>query len=387
MKVKAPCTREHTRSLKWDRNTRRQKFGASTIIPLWLADMDYYSFPLLQKVLHRYVSEGIFGYEIAPQSELDGFISWCKRNYDLAVFRHECSLVAGLIPALSLCLQTFASKGDSTLVMPPVYYYFYEVIERNGLHTCCVDLLPTDATYIINFEAFEDVIVENKIKIFLLCNPHNPVGRVWTTCELLQISSICQRYGVLIISDEIHADLTLFDHSFTSILQTAPFSVALFSPSKAFNVASARVAVMVTKDTTLATTLFHAAAKLSLQHINAFGQRVFETCYSHAGQKWLQSLTSQLEQNYYALRKLFAQHLPLATVYDLEATYLVWIDLGLYVATEDELTSRLTTCAFVGVDYGSLFSPAAATYIRVNIALDTAKLLQAMTQICHAFSP
>lgn len=375
--------RRHTDSYKWD--------DEPDVLPLWVADMDFQTAPCITEALQKRVEQGIFGYTKVPENYYQAIIGWFKRRHQWQIEREWILYTSGVVPALSCALKAMTLPGEKVLVQTPVFNCFFSSIKNNGCEIAENRLVRQGDSYAIDFGDFERQCADEKVTVFLLCNPHNPAGRVWTREELEQMNDICLRHGVRVISDEIHCELVMPGHTFTPMAAISEAcrdnSVTLNSPSKAFNIAGLQIANIICSDATLRRRIDRAININEVCDVNPFGVIALQEAYNNGG-PWLDELNAYLYDNYMALKQFFAEYLPKLEVVRLEGTYLVWVDIHALEFTADELTDELLRQAKVRVNSGTLYGHSAGLdYIRLNIACPRATLMEALKRIGQALSP
>lgn len=375
--------RRHTDSYKWD--------DEPDVLPLWVADMDFQTAPCITEALQKRVEQGIFGYTKVPENYYQAIIGWFKRRHQWQIEREWILYTSGVVPALSCALKAMTLPGEKVLVQTPVFNCFFSSIKNNGCEIAENKLVRQGDSYAIDFDDFERQCADEKVTVFLLCNPHNPAGRVWTREELEQMNDICLRHGVRIVSDEIHCELVMPGHTFTPMAAVSEAcrdnSVTLNSPSKAFNIAGLQIANIICSDATLRRRIDRAININEVCDVNPFGVIALQEAYNNGG-PWLDELNAYLYDNYMALKQFFAEYLPKLEVVRLEGTYLVWVDIHALEFTADELTDELLRQAKVRVNSGTLYGHSAGLdYIRLNIACPRATLMEALKRMGQALSP
>lgn len=374
--------RRNTNSYKWD------SLSHDDVIPMWVADMDFQVAPEILEALRKRLDHGIFGYTMVPDSYYEAVQSWFLRRHNWQIDRSSIIYTTGVVPAISCALKAMTLPGEKVLVQTPVYNCFFSCIKNSGCEILENPLARQGDSYVIDFDDFEAKCADEKTTVFLLCNPHNPVGRVWTRDELQRMSDICQRHNVRIISDEIHCELIMPDNTYIPFATIASThkggnrgEVYLTSPSKAFNIAGLQIANIICDSPTLRRRINRAVNINEVCDVNPFGPIALEAAYNH-GEEWLAQLNSHLWDNYQTLRNLFAKNLPHIPVMRLEGTYLVWTDITATGMTSDETTDKLMKQARVLVNSGTMYGTKAGEgYIRINIACPKQQLIAALERI------
>ena len=313
--------RTGTGSLKWER------YAGSDVIPMWVADMDFTSPPEVIDALHSRANHGVFGYTIPPKTTVDAVIEYLQNRHGANVSSEQIVWFPGLVPALNIACRAFASPGDEVLTCTPVYPPFLSAPEFSGVTLRTVDLVENQGVWEIDFDQLERT-VSQKTKMFILCNPHNPVGRVFPESTVARLAEFCREHGLVLISDEIHCDLVLDDMKHTSGLQFSgregPPVVAMFAPSKTFNLAGLACAFLVIPHTETRRKFQHAARGI-ITEINAFGYAGCEAALRH-GWSWHRELLRTLRANRDHLENFVAASFPGIRTWHVEATYLAWLD-------------------------------------------------------------
>ena len=320
--------RKNTDSVKWDGLSGT--FGREGMLPMWVADMDFETPECVKKALNEYVDRGVFGYHIAPDGYYDAFINWQKTRHNHTVSREAMGFVPGVVTGFNLCINAFTKVNDSVIVLTPVYYPFFHAVNDNSRRLVSRPLVNEGGYYTIDFALFEKLIVENDVKAFILCSPHNPVGRVWKQDELKALMDICKKHGVFVISDEIHQDFTYGEHVHIPTAAVGDYDdmlVTLTAPSKTFNLAACQNSVLLIPNEKLREQYAEALKGIHLFGGNSFGYVAAEAAWK-GGAQWLDELRDVIHANYLYIKDALAKELPGATVSPLEGTYLLWVDLA-----------------------------------------------------------
>ena len=371
--------RRGTNSYKWDETED------PNVIPVWVADMDFETAPCIVKALQERVAHGIFGYTFVPESYYEAVINWFSRRHGWRIDRSWIEYTSGVVPALSATIKALTQPGDKVLVQTPVYNCFFSSIRNNGCEIVESPLLHSANTYVINFVDLEQKLSDPAVKLFILCNPHNPAGRVWTPDELRHINDLCLRHNVRVVSDEIHCELTMPGYTYTPFASVSEASlnnsVTLNSPSKSFNTAGLQIANIISNDAAIRRRINRAININEVCDVNPFGVIALQAAYNE-GEAWLEALKAYLYANYVALQSFFAEQLPQLPVTKLEGTYLVWVDISATGLDADSLTDRLLHEAKVMVNSGTMYGREAGKhFIRINIACPKARLMEVLTRM------
>ena len=376
-------SRSGSDSIKWD----EAPFGE--VLPMWIADMDFKSAPAILNALQKRVDHGIFGYTEIPDAFYDAITRWWKRRYDFNLDKEWLIPVSGVIPALSAAIQSLSKKGDHVLVQSPVYNHFYSSIENNGRIAVENNLLYHNGKYSIDFEDLAQKAADPKAKILIICNPHNPVGRVWTKEELQHVGNICLQHNVLVISDEIHADLVFEGHihiPFASLGEKYSLnSVTLSSPTKSFNFAGLQVGYFFTQNEQFRKAIQSSFKLMGVELLNLFGITALIAAYEESEQ-WIDALKEYLQENYLFLTQFINSNLPQIKVTPLEATYLVWLDCTALGKTADELSHQLLEEQKLWINSGTMYGAAGEGFLRINIATPKVLLQTGLEKLLKGLS-
>ena len=381
--------RYNTNSLKYDFAAERGK--PDGLIPLWVADMDFRTAPCVTEALVKSAEHSIFGYSDTKKKDayFDAVQKWFGERLGFAVRPEWLVKAPGVVFALYAAVRASTEAGDAVLIQPPVYHPFREAVEVTGRRLVCSPLSYTDGKYGIDFDDFENRIIDNNVKAFILCSPHNPVGRVWTRDELTRMGDICLAHNIVVISDEIHCDFIYgaAKHTvFASINETfLNNSIILTSPSKTFNLAGLQAANIFIADTALKSRFREESANTGYSQLNTMGLVACEAAYRGGGE-WLDELLVYLERNYNYIKNFINANLPGIHAVELEGTYLLWLDLNAYGFSEAELERILVEKARLWVSSGSSFGDGGKGFIRVNIACPLSMLEKAFNQLAAALA-
>ena len=375
--------RRGTNSYKWDTETEED------VLPMWVADMDFRTAPAVVDALKKRVEHGIFGYTKVPSEYYDSIVDWFERKHNWTIERDWIIYTTGVVPALSAIIKALTSPGDKILVQTPVYNCFFSSIRNNGCEIVTNPLIYINGTYQINFDDLEKKAADPKVKLLLLCNPHNPAGRVWTKQELVRIGKICLQNGILIVADEIHCELVFPGHTYTPFASVSEeflmYSVTCTSPSKAFNLAGLQIANIISADTNIRMRIEKAINVNEVCDVNPFGIEALMAAYNNS-EEWLDKLNHYLFANYNYLKNYFKEHLPQFPVIRLEGTYLAWIDCSVLKLSSKEIVKTLLKRGKIRMNEGSLYGEAGDHFIRINIACPRQTLIDGLNRIRRALS-
>lgn len=368
-------SRRGTNSYKWD----SAKNGE--VLPMWVADMDFHTAPAITDALRRRVEHGIFGYTRVPDSYYEAVTDWFARRHNWTIDREWIIYTSGVVPAVSAIIKALTIPGDKVLVQTPVYNCFFSSIRNNGCEIVSSPLLKTGDTYRIDYDDLEQKAADEKAKVMLLCNPHNPAGRVWTREELMRAGDICLRHGVTVVSDEIHGELVFPGYTYTPFASLSDeflqHSVTCISPSKAFNIAGLQIANMVCADEEMRRKIDKAININEVCDVNPFGVIATIAAYNE-GEEWFKQLLEYLYENYIRMRDFCREYLPDFPITRLEGTYLVWMDCRKLKRTSEELEKVLIEKAALHLNAGSMYGVEGEGFMRWNIACPRARLLDGL---------
>lgn len=378
-----PTERRGTDSYKWD------SAPEADIIPLWVADMDFETFPGITESLQRRVAHGIFGYTRVPEAYYEAVCNWFGKHHGWHINREDIIYTSGVVPAVSAVIKALTLPGDQVIVQGPVYNCFFSSIRNNGCETVSNSLIynKEELRYEIDFDDLERKLAHERARLMLLCNPHNPGGRVWTRDELTRVAELCRKYGVRVVSDEIHCELTLYDNEYVPFGslpdELSHGSITCCSPSKAFNTAGLQIANIVCRDTEVRNRIDRAININEVCDVNPFGVIALQAAYSDEGYEWLTQLRAYISSNYDLLRERFARELPKCKVMRMEGTYLTWIDCSELHISSDEIEEMLMHENKVWVNAGSMYGTEGAAFIRINMACTSELLNEGITRIVN----
>lgn len=378
-----PTERRGTDSYKWD------SAPETDIIPLWVADMDFETFPAITEALQRRVAHGIFGYTRVPEAYYEAVCNWFGKHHGWHINREDIIYTSGVVPAVSAVIKALTLPGDQVIVQGPVYNCFFSSIRNNGCETVSNSLIynKEELRYEIDFDDLERKLAHERARLMLICNPHNPGGRVWTRDELTRVAELCHKYGVRVVSDEIHCELTLYDNEYVPFGslpdELSRDSITCCSPSKAFNTAGLQIANIVCRDAEVRNRIDRAININEVCDVNPFGVIALQAAYSDEGYEWLTQLRAYISSNYDLLRERFARELPKCKVMRMEGTYLAWIDCSELHISSDEIEEMLMHENKVWVNAGSMYGTEGAAFIRINMACTSELLNEGITRIVN----
>jgi len=372
-------------SVKWDE--LETIFGVQDVLPMWVADMEFRSPKPVIEAIKKAAEHGIYGYTSRPDSYCQAIIDWMVKRHNWKVKKDWLSYSPGVVPALSFIIRAFTQPDDRVIVQPPVYYPFFRVIEDNGCHIVNNPLKVESNKYVMDFEDLEIKIDDPRVKILILCSPHNPVGRVWRKEELSRLGEICLKHNLIVVSDEIHADILFegYRHTpFASISQEfAQNSITCTAPSKTFNLAGLQTSAIIIPNKKYCSIYNNILNSLALNENNYFGLVALEAAYRY-GEEWLNQLLSYLNENLEFLVKYFKERIPKIKVIKPEGTYLVWLDYRQLGFNAKDLNDFMLKKAKVALDDGYWFGKEGEGFMRINIACSRSFLEESLKRIERA---
>lgn len=371
--------RRATNSYKWDS-------APEGVLPMWVADMDFRTAPAIIDALQKRVAHGIFGYTRVPDAYYDAVTSWFSRRHGWDIDREWIIYTSGVVPAVSAVIKALTVPGDKVIVQTPVYNCFFSSIRNNGCEIVSNPLRRTADTYEMDFDALERCAADPRTKVMLLCNPHNPAGRVWTPDELTRLGNICLRNGVTVVSDEIHCELVYQGFRYTPFASLSDAflhrSVTCVSPSKAFNIAGLQIANIVAFDNDLRNRIDKAININEVCDVNPFGVAATIAAYNE-GEEWLNQLVDYLHGNYEAMAEFCRRELPEFPITRLEGTYLVWMDCSSLGMPSDALEHALLDDARLWLNAGTMYGAEGEGYMRWNIACPRSVMLDGLNRFLN----
>jgi cystathionine beta-lyase len=376
--------RQGTDSVKFELNGTI--FGKEEVLPMWVADMDFEVPDFIQEAIVQRAMHPVYGYTFRPRRFFEAAASWLFRRHGWEISPDSFSFSPGIVPALNMIVMQFTEPGDKIVVQPPVYFPFFNAVTNHKRELVYNTLIKNNGTYSMDFDQLEACFREGA-RMFFLCHPHNPVGRVWSKDELERLAELCIRYNVLVISDEIHSDLLLFGNRhipFASLSkEIADLTFTCIAPSKTFNLAGLYTSVVIATKPELKQGYERVLDAVHVGGGSLFGQVAFEAAYTH-GDAWLEQLILYLEKNFLFMKDFLSQSIPGASVSPLEATYLAWMDLSFLGKNEKELKRFMIEEASLGLNDGPMFGPGGTHHQRMNIATSRRMLERGLKQLAEA---
>ena len=371
-------------SVKWDE--LEATFGAvpKDVLPMWVADMEFRSPQPVIEAIKKAAEHGIYGYTSRPDSYYQAIIDWMERRHNWKVKKDWLAFSPGVVPALSFIIRAFTQPGDKVVVQPPVYYPFFRVIENNGCHVVNNPLKLSNKKYFMDWEDLESKVDDPRVKLLILCSPHNPVGRVWQKEELIILGEICLEHNIIVVSDEIHADILFEGYKHLPFASISPafahHSITCTAPSKTFNLAGLQTSTIIIPNKKYYKIYNSILDGFALDENNVFGLVALEAAYRY-GEEWLEQLLSYLNENLKFLMKYFKERIPKIKVIKPEGTYLIWLDCRQLGLSAKDLNNFMIKKARVALDDGYWFGTEGKGFMRINIACPRSFLEEGLKRI------
>ena len=379
--------RRGTGCVKWDESP------AADVIPLWVADMDFKAAPAILEAVRKRAEHGVYGYTVVGEDYYLAIINWFQRRHNWRIRREQILYTTGVVPAMSVAIKVLTMPGEKVLILSPDYNCFFSSVRNNGCEVLESPLKRIDETsslphFEVDWHDFEMKCADEKTTVFLLCNPHNPCGRVWTAEELSRMNDICLRHGVKVVSDEIHCELVMPGHRFQPFAAVSDAcrqnAVILNSPSKSFNIAGLQTANIICSQPEWRRRLDRAININEVCDLNPFGPVALIAAYNES-EEWIDELNQYLWGNYVALCQFASEHLPQWKVCRLEGTYLPWVDISALGISAQSYCDRVMSEAKVWINPGTMYGPLTGEgYIRLNIACPRSRLMEALQRIANS---
>lgn len=369
--------RRGTGCVKWD------EMMSPDVIPLWVADMDFAVAPAIQEAIRKRAEHPVFGYTYVQDDYYKAVISWFKRRHQWDIQRDWIIYTTGVVPAMSVAIKALTMPGEKVLILSPDYNCFFSSVKNNGCEVaeCVLRFSHNSNRFEVDWESFETQCADEKTTVFLLCNPHNPTGRVWSREELERMRDICHKYNVRIVSDEIHCELIMPGNTFCPMGTVDAGAIILNSPSKSFNIAGLMMANIICQDAATRRRLDRAININEVCDVNPFAPEAVKAAYNDS-EDWIDALNMYLWDNYRALCDFVAQHIPQWRVMPLEGTYLVWVDVSACCDAVETYCNHILEKAQVWVNSGTMYGPKSGEgYLRINIACPRSVLMEALNRI------
>ena len=378
-------SRWNTNSIKWDLIKKENKPEGT--IPMWVADMDFKVPDEVEEAVTNVAKHGIYGYSFCPDTYYKAVAGWFKKHHNFHFTEEDVVTTPGVVTAVAAAVRAYTNEGDGVLIQRPVYYPFTNMIVNNGRKVVNNPLMNVEGRYIMDLKDMEQKIVDNKVKLMILCSPHNPISRVWNEEELKEVAAICKKYNVTVVSDEIHADFTYGDNkhtTFTNVMEEAKdFVVTCTAPSKTFNLAGLQTSNIIIFNKELREKFQAELDKMSVGMIGPMGIAACEAAYTY-GEKWLSNLKDTIYDNFQYMKEFIEDHAPELVVTELEGTYLAWVDMTGLAMTNDELKKFILEDCRIWVDDGDMFGAEGENFARFNLATPRCNVEKAMKQLEEA---
>ena len=357
------------------------------LLPLWIADMDFEPLPEIRQVIRDYADHHIFGYPYASDSLYQSIIDWEGRQHGYKIERESILLIEGVVPALTVAIQSLTEEGDAVLINTPVYPSFARTVKLNNRQLVTNSLVEVDGVFRIDFDQLEKDIVENQVKLYIFCNPHNPGGRVWSKEELLAIGRLCQKHGVVLVSDEIHQDLTLYGHkhdTFNTVDENfKDFSIILSSATKTFNIAGTKNSFAIIENPSIRKTFANRQLANNQHEVPTIGLLTTEAAFTY-GDEWLTELKNVLEKNIDYVEEYLTSHTRIKVMKP-QGTYLIWLDFSDYQLEHDQLFELLQHQAKLILNDGLSFGKEGKHHARLNAAAPFDVIEEACQRLRNVF--
>lgn len=377
--------RRNTRSIKWD--THGINHISLEAIPMWVADMDFKTLPAITEALHKEVDLGIYGYSYESDEYFNAVTGWMKRRHQWDIQKEWLYTTPGVVSALNACIKVLSKENEAILIQEPVYYPFKRSILANNRHAISNPLRLKEGHYEIDFEDFEQKILQYQVKAFILCNPHNPVGRVYTNDELNRMVDICQKHSVSIIADEIHMDFVFKPHHHTVLQALRPeyadHIITLSAASKTFNLAAFKVSQLTCSNRETLASIKKEYSQLGMHGHNTLGLLSTEMAYTH-GDSYVDELIEYISKNVETLRYFISSYLPQVKLIEPEGLYLMWLDFRALNLSQEDLKTLLSEKALLWLNDGSTFGEGGEGFMRMNLATPNSELIKALHQLKEA---
>lgn len=374
--------RQNTDSLKW--NYPEAFFPAQGLLPLWVADMDFQSPPCVIRALGERASHGVYGYPATALGCAEVVVEWVRKRHGWAIEKDWILFSPGVVSALAASVSSLSNPDDVVVVPSPVYHPFFEVVKSQGRTLRLSGLIHENGRYCLDFEDLEKRF-QAGARMMILCSPHNPVGRVWTMPELQRLAELCERYEVILLSDEIHADLTLFGSRHVPIASMSPGiaarTITFGAPSKTFNIPGLQCSYVIIPDASLREKVRGFLQGLHLDTPNIFAMTALRAAYSEEGEEWLRELMPYLEENVKHMENFLHEKLPMLHMTRPEATYLAWLDCRALGLAPEALHEFMMREAALAVVRGDLFGPGGEGFVRINFACPRSTLQEGLERL------
>ena len=376
--------RKGSNSVKWD--NLKEVYGTEDILPMWIADMDFKAPDEVIEALQVKLDHGVFGYNVKSDSLYNSIINWVKNRYNWNIKKEWISFTPGVVTALNIAVKEFAKEGEKIVIQPPVYPPFFRVLENNNVEANLNPLIHRGDKFVMDYDSLEKSI-DDKTKAIILCNPHNPVGRVWTKEELSKLGEICLKKNIIIISDEIHGDLTYKDYKTTPMAsvsnEIAQNTITFMAPSKTFNIAGLATSIAIIPNEKIREVFERGVEKLEIGKVTTFGSTALEAAYTNGG-PWLEAVMEYIEDNADYAIEYINKNIPEIKVKKPEGTYLLWLDFKALNKTYEEIHNALVNVGKVALNDGFTYGDEGNGFFRINIACARSILEEGLERVNKA---
>ncbi|MED1739562.1 pyridoxal phosphate-dependent aminotransferase [Bacillus swezeyi] len=376
-----------TQSVKWD--LTQELFGVNDALPMWVADMDFRAPQAVIDALQQRLEHGVFGYTSANAKTKEAVVSWLSRRHGWESEPSSIIFSPGIVTALGTAVQAFTEPGDKVIVQPPVYPPFFDMVTKNGRTVLHNPLIEKDGRYEMDFRDLEKKLSEPDVKLFILCNPHNPSGRSWTKEELTKLGELCLDHGVTVVSDEIHSDLMLNGRQHTPFASISPefaeLSITCIAPSKTFNLAGLQASAILIPDQAKRAAFTQVMQRQGLHSLNTFAVAAIEVAYSK-GEPWLDHLIPYIEHNMEEVRRFLEKELPDVQMMKPDASYLAWLDCRALGLSDQEIKRKLIHKGKLILESGPKYGPGGEGFVRMNVGCSLSVVKDGLIRLKTAFS-
>ena len=384
-----PFDRTESQAEKWDKEVLAEKYGSDDVLPFWIADMDFPASPAILERLAQRTRQATFGYERRPESLVGAVQHWNATRHNWTIDASAVRFTSGTMHSITQMLETFTNTGDGVIIQPPVYFQFHKAVQLSGRNVVLNPLQLVGGRYELDFDDLERKAATASTKALLLCNPHNPVGRVWRREELQRVADICLQHDVIVLADEVHADFVFSDHSYTPFLslsdEVAQHSVSFLSPAKPFNIPSIATGFTVIPNSELQDSFDRLSEASLLDHVGAFGCVATQAAYTESAQ-WLDATIKYVQQNVDFLCEAVEQRISGVDVVRPEGTFLAWLDFRKLQLSTDQLEAFLAKEAKIALKPGQSFGAAGEGFCRMSIGCSRDLLKQAISRLEQALA-
>ena len=373
--------RRGTNAVKWD--GLKTVFGREDVLPMWVADMDFKAPDVVIEAIKQSAEHGVYGYTIVPDSTREAIVNWMKERHNWTIQKEWLLFNHGVVPSIGAAVEALTKPGDAVIVQPPVYNPFFEMIERNARKLVYNELILQDRQYRMDLADLEEKIIQENAKMIVLCSPHNPGGRVWTAEELTAVAELCEKHGLILVSDEIHADLTRVPHKHIPVASLseryAAFTITLAAPSKTFNLAGLQASALVVPDKAIRTKLQTLFAKQGQFTLNQMGIAGMEAAYRY-GHEWLDEVLEYIHGNVQLVKEYADEHIPALSIMEPEGSYLVWVDCRALGLSDKELLELFLNHG-IALGNGAKYGPGGEGFMRINVACPRSTVAETMERM------